>query len=266
MKKIKICKIGHFNHSVDIEKLKKWNSKFFEIVSIETVDYISVDHFTDNYVYPNEKINQNIGNDENGIDVKIAVIDQPLIGDFYMHRIGEKKVVISIYRINEILNQEKIPIENFLMTNIYRIVILLYEGYSLINEDVYSLNHHETRRCVFDMNVFVERVKYSSVNPIICNECKSRLEKKTLPENFIKIIEKEIGKIRLPLYYRIENRIKKNPIRYLIATILFALFLNILANYIYDFIKPQCEKKNQIELKEKQEKPLPTTGGLAYWG
>ena len=37
MRTIKIYKIGHFNHSLEIYRLKEWTSKCFTIVSANTV-------------------------------------------------------------------------------------------------------------------------------------------------------------------------------------------------------------------------------------
>jgi len=259
MKNIKICKIGHFNHSMDINKLKEWKSKYFRIISTDTVANISVDHFLDDYIYPSEKIKTDIGDDEDGIDVKIAIIDQPLEGSYYMHRLDYKKAVISIFPVIGILREEKIPLENYLLRCIYEIVIFLYEGYGSMDSNVYLIPHHETRRCLFDMNVFVDRVIYSSVKPIICSECKARLEKKTLPDNFIKNIENELKNIKLPLYYRIENQIKKRPFFYLAMTAIFAILLHIAASMIYDYIKEMTvTNKNVEQIVNKKQSQYPT--------
>jgi hypothetical protein len=250
MKNIKICKIGYFNHSMDIEKLKKWESKYFKITSIDTVACIKVDHFSDESSYPSSKIKEDVGDDENGIDIKIAIIDQPLDDNYYMHRLDNKKAVISIFPVVKILREEKIPLENYLIRCIYEIVVFAYEGLGSVDKNIYLIPHHETRSCLFDMNVFIERVIYSSVKPTICNECKSRLERKTLPDNFVKNIEKELKKINRPLYYRIENQVKKRPFFYLILTAIIAVLLNIFSNMIYDYLKsrPFINKKvDQIE-------------------
>jgi hypothetical protein len=237
MKNIKICKIGYFNHSVDINKLREWESNYFKILSTDTVASIDVDHFLEGYIYPNNKITTDIGEDESNVDIKIAIIDQPLEGNFYMHRLDSKKAVISIFPVVSILRYENIPLENYLLRCIYEIVVFCYEGFGSIDKNVYLIPHHETRRCIFDMNVFIDRVIFSSLNPTICSECKSRLEKKSLPENFVFNIEKELKKIKQPMYYRIEKRIKENPFFYLFLTAFFALLLNILANIIFKYFQ-----------------------------
>lgn len=254
MKKIKIYKIGHFNHSVEITKLKDWSSKYFIIESSNTVANIDVNHFLDNYVYPNERINQAMGNDEDQIDLKISIIDQPLEGNYYMHRLGDKKAVISIFPVIELLREAKIPIKNYIMRCIYEIVILSYEFEGILQSNIYQVPHHETRSCIFDMNVFIDRVIYSSNKPIICDECKSRLQRKTLPENFIKNIEKELKRIKQPLFYSLENIIKKRPILSLIITALFAITLHILATVIHDYFKEKFEQK--IEIKQNEIKKM----------
>ena len=247
MKNIKICKIGHFNHSMDLKKLKDWKSNYFKIIDTDTVACIDVNHFLDGYIYPSEKIKADMGVDENGIDIKIAIIDQPLEDKYYMRSLDNKKGVISIFPVIDILRDEKIPLENYLLRCIYEIVILLYESSGSVDENVYMIPHHETRCCLFDMNVFIERVIFSSVRPIICSECKSRLEKKTLPDNFVKDIEKELKKIKRPIYYRIESEVKKRPFFYLALTAFFAIILNFTANLIYDFCNEKYMDKNKTE-------------------
>lgn len=233
MKIVKICKIGHFNHSINISNLEKHKSKYFKIIDTETVTCIDVDHFKDQYIYPNEKICHDIGNDETDVDVKVAIIDQPLEGNFYMHRLDDRKVVISIFPIIDVLRENKIPLENYILRCIYEVVLFLYEN--SFNSQVSNIPHHETRCCLFDKNVFTDRIIYSCVKPIICDKCKSRLEKKNLPKNFVKDIEKELKKLNKTLYYRIEDRVKKNPILYIFLTALSACVINIVSNIAYDF-------------------------------
>jgi len=116
-----------------------------------------------------------------------------------------------------------------------------------LDSNVYMIPHHETRSCLFDMNVFVDRVIYSSVKPLICSECKSRLEKKSLPDNFVKNIEKELKRIKRPVYYRLESQIKKRPFFYLAITAIFAILLHITATLIYDYFKGDFSNNTKPE-------------------
>ncbi|MFA5345897.1 MAG: hypothetical protein WC315_06470 [Candidatus Omnitrophota bacterium] len=232
MKKIMLCKLGHFKQPIDFKKIEGWCSGYFKIVHSDEVRNINVDHFNDDYTYPNVSILSDMGEDEDGIDLKIAIVDQPLEREFYMHRLEARKCVVSIFPVYDILKLANIPIENYIIRCVYEAVVFLYEGNGVVNENVYLIPHHETRGCLFDMNVFIEKIVYSSVTPIICDQCKARLNVLPLPENFVNNIQKELKRLKQPLYYRLEKLIKKNPVVSLLIASLLAIILNIIANFI----------------------------------
>jgi hypothetical protein len=145
--------------------------------------------------------------------------------------------VISLHEIKDILLLENIPIENFILRCIYEMVVFLYEGAGAIGEKVYQLPHDETRGCLFDMNVFKSDIVFSSVRPSICSACEARLNVKALPPNFVPLIKKEIKRLDKKLYYRMVNFTKNHPLISILFTAIFAVILNLLANYIYDRLK-----------------------------
>lgn len=236
MKTIMLCKLGHFKQSIDFKKIEGWRSEYFRIVHSDSVRNINVNHFDDDYTYPNANILHDMGGDEGGVDLKIAIVDQPLESKFYMHRLEARRGVISIFSVYDILNSANIPIENYIIRCVYEMVVFLYEGNGVVNKNVYLLPHHETRSCLFDMNVFIEKIVYSSVMPIICDHCKTRLNALPLPDNFVNNIQQELKRLKQPVYYRLEKLIKKNPIVSLLIASLLAVFLNVLANYISKLI------------------------------
>ncbi len=237
MKKVKLCRLGCFNHSIDFSKLEKWSSNYFVISGTRIKADIDVNHFKDDYVYPTKMISEDMGEIEPDYDLLIGLVDQPLENNFYMHRIDENRAVLSIYPVLEFLKQENIPVENYIIRCIYEMVIFLYENGGKINNLVHLIPHHETRGCLFDMNVFVERIVYSSDKPIICNECQARLRKRPIPTGLIEGVQKELKRIKKHLFYRIEKVVKKNPIQAFLIASLFAVFLNVLASAIYDYFK-----------------------------
>lgn len=255
MKNVKICRLGCFNHNVDFAKLTKWQSKYFKVSGVSQKADINVKYFDDDYIYPTLKIAEDMGEAETGVDLLIAIVDQPLEGRFYMHRIDSNRAVLSVFPVLEILTKANIPIENYIIRCIYEMILFLYENGGCVDDSVYMIPHHETRGCLFDMNVFIDRIIYSSVKPIICSECKTRLRARPLPDGFIEGIEKELSKIRKTLYYRIEERIKLHPILALIIASAFAITLNIAASFIYDGLKKHALKK-QAALPSEQTKQL----------
>jgi hypothetical protein len=80
-------------------------------------------------------------------------------------------------------------------------------------------------------------IVFSTERPIICEPCKARIMSGQVPREFISSVEKELTRIRKPLYYRPTDFVKAHPLIALTITTVTALFLNIAANFIYDGIK-----------------------------
>lgn len=256
MKNVRICRLGCFNHNFDFGKLTEWQSKYFKVSGISLKADIDVDHFEDDYIYPTQKIAEDMGNPEAGVDLLVAIVDQPLEGSFYMHRIDSNRAVLSVFPVLDILTKANIPIENYIIRCIYEMIVFLYEGGGRVDDGIYMIPHHETRGCLFDMNVFIDRIIYSSVEPIICAECKTRLRARPLPDGFIEGIEKELSRIKKTLYYRVEERIKRHPIVALLIASAFAVMLNIAASFIYEGLKKLVPKIETTLPSDSQIKPL----------
>jgi len=234
--KIAINFLGQIKNVIDVKSISGWKSKLFEIPcdKIFEQQLMDVDHFRDDYEVPNDVI-INASHQPQGVDVTILIIDQPLERNYYIHRLSNNMAVISIYPVKEVLYSENIRIESYLIRCIYEIVCFWYERENLIHEEIYKIPHHETRGCLFDMNVIIEDIRFSAVQPAICDECNSRLTQRNLPNNFIKTLKKELMRIKKPLYYRIFDKVKERPILALFITSFWALLLSVAGSYI-------CEK------------------------
>ncbi len=237
MKRVKICRLGCFNHRLNFAEIAKWRSRYFRITDMSLRADITVDHFENNYVYPTCNIAADMGEVEPGTNLVIAVVDQPLEENFYMRRIDANRAVVSVFPVLDILAKANIPIENYIIRCIYEMVVFVYEGQGRVDDEIYMIPHHETRGCLFDMNVFIDRIVYSCSPPTICTECKARLRARPLPTGFIEGIERELRRIRKPLYYRIEENIKRHPVVALFAASALAVLLNVAASVIYDRLK-----------------------------
>ena len=234
--KIRLIKIGQIRARIDYSVIAKWKSEFFEISGLSEVAQIEVDYFGEAYVFPNERLNQLITYAP-GFDLSVGIIDQPIEGNYYMHRLDEHSAVISLHEIKDILRLDNIPAENFILRCIYEMVVFWHEGGGAVDDNVYLIPHDETRGCLFDMNVFKSDIVFSAVRPTICSACESRLSTKTLPPKFISLIKHEIRKLDKKLYYRIIDFTKRHPIISILLTAGFAVILNMLANFIYDLLK-----------------------------
>jgi len=208
----------------------------FAVGGMSEVLQIPVDYFGDGYLFPNTRLQELLTHDP-AFDLSVGIIDQPIEGNYYMHRLDAHTAVISLHEIKDILRLENIPAEIFILRCIYEMVALVLEGGGAIDDDVYLIPHHETRGCLFDMNVFKSEIVFSTVRPTICSACESRLNTKTLPPQFIPLIKKEIKKLDKKLYYRMVDFTKSHPLVSILLTAAFAVILNVVANFIYDVLK-----------------------------
>lgn len=222
--------IGHSDRVVNFDLIKKYKSKFFKILDIERINNLPNPEKDDGYldiVYTKAEIKK-VMNDIQFDGLCIAIMNYGFDDNFYMHRVGNNKVCISIFELENILNEKKISIENFIIKNIYEIFIFYKIVKNLTdNDEVYEFIHNDTRGCLFDLNGDKRDIIYNTEKPIICDECKGKISKKSIPTNFLEDIQKELLKIDKPSIKKIENFISKYPLFSVLVTFLFSTFINL---------------------------------------
>ena len=100
-----------------------------------------------------------------------------------------------------------------------------------------SLAHQEVRGCLFDLKVNKADIVASLNPPSLCQSCRTRLVNVQTPPNFFASLDKDLGNICQALFYRMSRWVQSHPIISLSITAALAVFLNILANSIYDKLK-----------------------------
>lgn len=234
--KITLIKLGHAGRLVDLQKIKNWKSDLFEITEIQCVDHLPESDIQDGYLdqkYTKEKL-QTIISCPKDSDFAVAIMPYRFKDDFYMHRIGTNCVVISLYGIPEILGLEHISVENFVIRQLYEVCAIKHLTSDISNDDVYKFVHRDTRGCIFDMNGERADILYNTETPTICESCKDTFKRKQINSQIIATFEKELKRIKKPLILRIERIIEKYPLVSVIVSGLIAIFLNLLANYIWE--------------------------------
>ena len=232
-------KLGCIGHLVDFNKLSNWDSKIFEITEIQSIEHLSNGDTEDSYL--DQKFNKTdlgkIVTHSETSDITIAIMKYRFIDNFYMHRIGDNCVAISLYGISNILNADNISIENFILKQIYEICAIKCLLKDFSDNEVYAITHRDTRGCLFDLNGDREDILYNTEQPIICESCKSIFKKKQVNSKIVLDIEKELKRIRKPWILRIEKSIKKHPFFSVLISGFIAVFLSIIANIIWDIAK-----------------------------
>jgi len=239
MTNIKLIIIGHSDRVVNFDLIKKYKSKYFKFSDIERINNLPNPQKDDGYldiVYTKTEI-QKIMQDIEFDGLCIAIMNYGFDDNFYMHRVGINKVCISIYGLENILNKKNISIENFIIKNTYEMFIFYKILKNLANnEEVYTFIHSDTRGCLFDRNGDKRDIVYNTEKPIICDECKGEISKKSIPKNFLEEIQKELSRIDKPFIKKIENFISKYPLFSVFTTFIFSTFINLFSNWIWELI------------------------------
>lgn len=236
--KITLIKLGYAGCLVDLQKVKKWASKIFEITEIQCVDYLPESDIEDGYLdtkYTKEKLQTLISCPKDS-DFAVAIMPYKFLDNFYMHRIGADCVVISLYGIPEILGLENISVENFIIKQLYEICAIKCLIKDISSDDVYEFVHRDTRGCIFDMNGERTDILYNTETPIICDSCKDTFKRKQINTQIISTLEKELRRIKKPMILRIERSIKKYPLVSVVISGLIAICLNLLASFIWELL------------------------------
>lgn len=233
---IKIVILGHAKRLLDIEIVRGFKSDFFTISSIKEIESMPRSDIEDNFLdvkYSPEKIAEIV----KGVSVKdneimIAVMAYPFYDGFYMHRVGNNKLCISLANINHYLLDAKISVENFMIKNIFEAIMLQQLVNNLEGNEVYEYVHSDTRGCLFDLNGDQRDIIYNTEKPILCNECKGRIGKKDFEQGFLDKFEKELTRIDKPKSLKLEIWAGKHPFLYSFIILIMGALLSLVGTLL----------------------------------
>ncbi len=236
MIKIALVELGHIKHRVDIDKIIQWKSDIFEISATHSIPNLpdgklAWQHFSDSDL--------SFVKSDASAKMTIAITAYALDDDYFARRLDDSIIVLSLDHIGDILHQNDIPIENFLLKCIYEycLIRLLHGSIPPSTNELRDILHDETRSCIFDICGIKEDIVYSSSTPQICDACQTKIAKKQLPKDTISLIIKELRKIKQPLYYRLESIIKRHPFASLLVTFFAGLLLEIIGSAAYELFR-----------------------------
>jgi hypothetical protein len=236
---IKIIDLGNTKEKIDKNKLGRYKSEFFKIDSFEKIEVLPSpqrDGNTLDIVYSKQQITEVLKEREfSGLIV--GVMNYRFIDNFYMHRINQNTMVISLFGIKEILAPADIDLENFIIRCIYEAICFYKAWGNLVSDEVYKFVHPDTRGCLFDLNGDRADIIYNTEKPIICDECKGKLKQRPLPEGFLEKFGNELRRIDKPGSMKIELFIRKYPLLSFICAIWGSVILNIISSFVWDWLK-----------------------------
>jgi hypothetical protein len=235
---VEIVKLGHIDNKVDLSEVKKHRSRLYRVSSITCRPNLPEpehDRLTIVEALTDDQIASIMGAE--GSAIRIGIIDYYLEGNYYVRILGDKTVVVSIKVVKDVLPFYGVSIETFIIKSIYEIITIFHEVNNGDPSNAYSIPHTETRGCLFDMNGEVTDVIYNTETPIICSECRARLERKELPQGYLSILQKELATLKKPILKRLEIFVRRYPLVSLLMSFLFSVFINILSNCLFSIMK-----------------------------
>jgi len=244
MKNISIVQLGFLIRQVNLRKLERWMSKLFSIGTVNEISYMPESGCSDDWQYlTDENVSANVKHESNS-DITIAITEYRLEGNFYMRRVNNNVVTISLFEVGDILQYYHIPLEYFILKNIYEIVTILhiYDRLPTTREEIPDIIHDETRGCLFDMHgIKTDIIYFFTGRHSLCSQCEAYLVKKQLPKDFLKDLVCELRKIRKPAFYKIYDFVKCHPIWSIIIVVIsqlvIGLLAGLLANYLFFLLK-----------------------------
>ena len=244
MTRISIVKWGCLKRQLNGKILQRWNSKLFVINSVDEIAYMpQVENAARWQHLPDKEVCTRLQPKLN-TDITIAITEYSLEDNYYMRKVADKLIIISLFEIGDILQHYHIPIENFILKNIYAIVTLLHAYPNLPNtrDQIPDIIHEENRSCLFDMNgIKTDVIYFFTDKPSLCLQCEANLLQRQLPANFVSNLKHELGRMRKPLFNRICDFVKCHPIWSIVIAVISQLFIGLLAslfaNYLFFLFK-----------------------------
>ncbi|MCE2677000.1 MAG: hypothetical protein LW632_02530 [Burkholderiaceae bacterium] len=236
MLKISLVTLGHLKYSLKVKELTEWKSNLLKITQNAQLNHLQ-DPEGNDQEYLDTQLFELIQADQEA-DFTVALIGAPLENNYYMRRISEKICVISLFQMAEIVRDANFTIEQYVLRNIYVLVVIYQSNNALIPTGYATWAHDDIRTCLFDMNMDKNDIVFSLHKPQLCTQCTARSQRYQLPNGFLETLKNELKKIQKPIYYRMLDWVREHPILALVFSSLFAISLNLYASYIFEFIKP----------------------------
>ena len=237
MLNIKVITVGHvprFNK----KKIEKWKSKLFKINGNIEDHTLPSNSDGCNWEFTDENLKTNIPNNKIEFGFTIAIVNCSLEQDYYSRIINDNLVVISFYPIQQILEDQNIPLENVVLRLIYAYCL----GYLSSNEQISksisirNFTHDETKGCLYDMAGIVRDIVPSCHNPIICSDCLEKMKKNRVSIDKLNIAQNEIKKIKKELFYNLIDISKKHRVASFIIITIITSILSYIITFIFNII------------------------------
>ncbi len=246
--------MGSIISELDTKRIKNWKSELFDIELIEERGYLpqkSDLEYDDSWAYSDDLLETELPDIKpsgvNGLDLTVYILDAPLEEDCYTRIISGNRILITYFDARELLIKENIPLENYLISNIYTYVLLLFAKINsgqkpvLDLDDEDAITHDYRDSCIYDMCGNKEEIVYSCVEPCLCGKCEEYLTKRNVTIQEIESARKELKRLRRNRYYRIVHWLKHHPMDSFFLSCFLGVILSIIAGGVCESCSCFCK-------------------------
>lgn len=231
-KKILIVRLGQQRDEKAYKKLNCCSSKLFNITLADALKLNAklkenADETTE--VYNTAALADHIqkaGFPLVDYDLVLGCIDRPINGDEQILAEVSKELernkfyILCTTNIMERLNEGKVSLINFLLNIIYGMYTRKYLGI--------DPKYHESPGCLLDYCFLPRDLIQGCVKPVLCEEC----EQGVTDRETAKQMNRELRKIRAPLYVRLSDYIKQKTMLSMWIAFITSIFLGVLTNLL----------------------------------
>jgi hypothetical protein len=157
--------------------------------------------------------------------------------NYYMRRLSDRVAVLSFHEMADIIRYSGFSLEQYILRNAYELAVIFVANGKLIPSDYVTWAHDEVRGCLFDMNANKLDIVFSMDRPSLCSACRTRVSSKQVPAGLIPALERELPRIRKPLYLRMIEWVKEHPVFAIAITAVSGITLNLIASIIFEKAK-----------------------------
>lgn len=234
--KIKLISLGLLPFKFDKEGIENWTSDVFELTDKIETHKINQKPAGQSHEYLDSQLLKDMPKHDN-CDFMIAMTNVPLENNWYSRRLADNTVCFSFFELADVLRSNNIPLENLLYRLLYSYTLIFKRFGNRLPSMTESTNfiHSDTRKCLFDFNGIKSEIIFSTVKPIICDECTARLQQEKVSKETIDQIKKELKRINKLFYYRLTDFFNERPFVAITLSIGGSLALGIIGSIIYDF-------------------------------
>jgi len=237
--RIKVVTLGSGFPLFDNSRIKNWKSDIFKVVDPIKNHELNANTDGSNWEYYDDTLAQQIP-EYSDADLLLAITKIPLEENWFLRCIGKNRFIFTYYEIKDILIRDNIPIENAILRILYALSLMFSSSGNMIlsSDRIPTFTHDENKGCLFDMNGIKTEIISSCHLPILCDACVQRLRINGISNEELKIVKKEIKKIKKGLYSNLTSAIKRHPILAIVissvSAIVLGLIASILGNLLYD--------------------------------